>query len=79
MNQKFDIIELESTIRPFEPEAKRIQRTINAVGIPGYKKLMDAKVEYCNHACNSDCQDKRSCPCVEEHECENGIIKAEKY
>ena len=45
MNQKFDIIELESTIRPFESEAKRIQKTINAVGIQAYKDNMERLAE----------------------------------
>lgn len=48
MNQKFDVIELESHLRPFQKEAERIQRTIqkhqragDPSGLMGYRNEMD--------------------------------------
>lgn len=33
------------------------------------------EIEYCKHIHNGECQETKDCPCVQDHECENGIVK----
>ena len=37
--------------------------------------MTDEKQGTCDHVCTSDCQNKKDCPCVCEHDCKDGFIK----